>query len=221
MWIAPDERGSVARLLGLLIEGEHIAGGCARRQAELAGTRPARRFLRMQEKHERFHARVMRAGTLCLTTRGVGPHPALRCLAEFGTRIDRALEGGRLIESLLAQQVILEGWGDAALTRTSDGMTKRGLGLERMRRTILGQEDAHQRFGIMSVRRWLDEGVGDESDLRVMSRPYVEILEEMTHRLHDLFEFFDEDAGDFLDDVYRDIPVAWLDRPMPSPLRAG
>ena len=49
----------------------------------------------------------------------------------------------------------------------------------------------------------------------------MEILEDMNHRLHDLFEFFDEDPAGFLDDVYRDIPEAWLDRPMPAPPRAG
>jgi hypothetical protein len=221
MWIAPGERESVARLLDLLVDGEQLAHGCARHQAALAATHSARRFLRMQEKHEGFHARVIHGGALCLAPRGVRPHPARQCLKAYRARIEHALDRGRLVESLLAQQVILEGWGDAALTRTSEGMSKRGLGLERMRRMVLGQEDAHQRFGLMQIERWLDQGHGDEADLRNMSRPYVETLQEMIYRLDDLFEFFEEDASAFLDDVYREIPAAWLDAAAPELAKAS
>jgi hypothetical protein len=193
MLIRGDERQQVARLLALLVQGERHAHDCARAQARLVEDRSMARFLVNQARQETVHARVLTAGMLCLAPRGVAPGAEIRLLERYRRLLDDAIGRRDLNETLLAQQVILEGLADAVLGCLDVGMELRNLGFRRLRRTIIGQEAAHHSFGV----RRLQEAVGDdgEEQRRLAHRAaiYLALVDDIIDELAGVMELFHED----------------------------
>lgn len=111
MVVLPSERVPIARLLTFLEHGERMAHGCAQRQATLAPDPKARRFLTTQARQEAMHAVVFRGAIAWLAPRHLGDAPFLPALEDYRRLLTEALERGDWLESILAEQVILEGLG--------------------------------------------------------------------------------------------------------------
>ena len=209
----PGQHQQVARLFDFMLQGERLASDCAARQVKLFDDGPSRKFLDNQARQERVHAQVFKAGIGLVAPKGVSGTPGTNVLRRYYRLLDEALLQGRRDESLLAMQVLLEGMGEITLQHIDRGIVDRRLGFlfKRLRRIVIGQEDAHHLFGVKRLAR--ETGVsGPSPQLRARSQDYLQLIEELILSTAGLFADFDEDPQQYLDEFYRDLPK-WLERP--------
>lgn len=206
MVIAPDQRREIARLFSFLMEGERLAHEGALRQADMAPEPAARRFLLAQARQEGFHARVFQSAIGWLAPKGVSAPPGLAVMERYRRLIEEAIERGDLAESLLAQQVILEGLGHVVLSRIDGGMSKRAIGFSRLRRILLYQEKAHHGFGIRELKRLLDRQVIAPEGFRQRAQDYTALTDSMLASLSGFFGFFDEDPVEYTRELRHHLP---------------
>ncbi|WHZ13458.1 MAG: hypothetical protein OJF52_000290 [Nitrospira sp.] len=209
MLVLPDERVPIARLLSFLEQGERMAHTCAKAQVALAPDATAQRFLTTQAKQEAVHAMVFQGAIAWLAPRHLGDAPFLPALEDYRRLLDEAIRHGDWLESILAEQVILEGLGEAILMRIEAGMEKRGAPFQRLRRILLGQEEAHHGFGRRVLEQALTDGRADPDRLRRQAEDYLVLTEAMVLTLAQLFETIDEDAAAWAADVRAFLPN-WL-----------
>lgn len=209
MVVLPDERVPIARLLSFLEQGERMAHTCAKAQVALAPDATAQRFLTTQAKQEAVHAMVFQGAIAWLAPRHLGDAPFLPALEDYHRLLDEAIRHGDWLESILAEQVILEGLGEAILMRIEAGMEKRGAPFQRLRRILLGQEEAHHGFGRRVLEQALTDGRADPDRLRRQAEGYLVLTEVMVLTLAQLFETIDEDAAAWAADVRAFLPN-WL-----------
>lgn len=209
MLVHHDEKVPIARLLTFLEHGERMANECAKAQAALARDSGSRRFLFNQARQEATHALVFQGAIACLAPRHLGDAPFLPALEEYRKRLNDALVRQDLLETFLAEQVILEGLGEAILTRIEEGLAKRAAPFGRLRRMLLLQEEAHHGFG----RRMLERAIADEridaATLRRRAQDYLALTDQMVLTLSDLFESIVEDPTAWAQDVRKFLPP-WL-----------
>lgn len=208
MLIRPHEHVPIARLLTFLRHGEEIAHDCARRQAHLVPG-PNRRFLKGQARQEAMHAVVFQGAIAWLAPRHLGDAPFLAALEEYRRLLNEALERGEFYETILAEQVILEGLGEAILMRIEEGLTRREAPFGRLRRILLGQEEAHHRFGRRLLEQAMTSGELDREVLRMRACHYLGLTDAMVLTLSDLFDSIQEDASAWASDVRKLLP-SWL-----------
>jgi len=141
------------RALGLflrhLAHGERVAQTGAMRQARIAPSVRAARFLRSQARHEALHARIFDVAALALGA------PVL-CLpacpyAAFDTRLAADAGRGDYPATLVGTQLVLEALGEILLERLEIGLVKHGAGFVRLRRLFRAQEAAHHAFGVAEL----------------------------------------------------------------------
>ena len=209
MVVLPSERVPIARLLTFLEHGERMAHGCAQRQATLAPDPKTRRFLTTQARQEAMHAVVFHGAIAWLAPRHLGDAPFLPALEDYRRLLAEALERGDWLESILAEQVILEGLGEANLTRIEGGLEKRQAPFRRLRRVLLHQEEAHHDFGRRVLERAMVDGHRELESLRLRTQDYLALTDSMVLTLCDLFETIDEDASAWAADVRTFLPM-WL-----------
>lgn len=209
MLVRPDEKVPIARLLTFLEQGERIANECARAQAALAADRGSQRFLLSQSRQEAMHAYVFQGAIVWLAPRHLGDAPFLPALEEYRTILQDALSRQDLLETILAEQVILEGLGEAILTRIEEGLAKRAAPFGRLRRILLLQEEAHHGFGRRILERAMAEGRTDAEMLGRRSQRYLALTDRMVLDLSDLFDSIEEDPAAWAQDVRRFLPH-WL-----------
>ena len=209
MLVRPDEKVPIARLLTFLEHGERMANECAKAQAALAQDFGSRRFLLSQARQEAAHALVFQGAIAWLAPRHLGDAPFLPALEEYRQLLDDALARRDLLETFLAEQVILEGLGEAILTRIEEGLAKRAAPFGRFLRIFLQQEEAHHGFGRRMLERAMAEGRVDAETLRRRSQDYLALTDQMVLTLSDLFESIAEDPTAWANDVRKFLP-AWL-----------
>ena len=209
MLVRHDERVPIARLLTFLEHGERLANECAMVQATLATDPEARRFLLRQASQEAAHALVFQGAIAWLAPRHLGDAPYLPALEEYRAILDEALARNDLLETFLAEQVILEGLGEAILTRIEEGLVKRAAPFGRLRRLLLQQEEAHHGFGRRMLERAMAESRIDAETLRRRAQDYLALTDEMVLALSDLFESIAEDPTAWAKDVRKFLPE-WL-----------
>jgi hypothetical protein len=210
MLVYPAERIPIARLLQFLEYGERLAQECASRQALLVADSPKlARFLRGQARQEAAHARLFQAAILWLAQRGQGSCPALPPIERYRVLLDDAIKRHDLIETLLAEQVILEGLGEAILARIEVGLEKRGAAFRFLRRMLLHQEQAHHDFGCRLLERAIASGETSPEALRLLAQEYLVLTDRMVETLADLFEAIDEDPALYVSNAKSVLPV-WL-----------
>lgn len=209
MIVLAGEKVPIARLLTFLEYGERLAQECAAKQSAAVGELHAGRFLSNQARQEGMHAHVFHAAILWLSPRHLGGSPCLPALDEYRKKLDEALSRQELYETFLAEQVILEGLGEAILSRIERGLVKRGAPFGRLRRVLLHQEEAHHSFGKRMIDRALATGQADRDELRCKSRDYLALTQTMVLTLADLFDSIDEDPAAWVSDVRTYLP-AWL-----------
>jgi hypothetical protein len=209
MFVRPDEKVPIARLLTFLEHGERMAHDCAKAQAALADEAGTRRFLTSQARQEAMHAVVFQSAIAWLAPKHLGDAPFLPALEEYRTILDEELAGHNLFETYLAEQVVLEGLGEAVLTRIEQGLAKRAAPFGRLRRILLHQEEAHHGFGRRQLERAIDRGETDRAALQQRAKRYLALTDSMVCTLCDLFDSIDEDAGAWAADVRTFLPQ-WL-----------
>jgi hypothetical protein len=209
MLVRTDEKVPIARLLTFLTDGERLANACARAQALLVSDPRERAFLLGQARQEAAHAMVFQTAIAWLAPRYFGNQPVLAPLEEYRKRILDALSRRDLIESVLAEQVILEGLGEAILSRIESGLVKRAAPFRQLRRMLLLQEEAHHGFGRRMLERAMAEHRTDPATLRRLAVEYLGLTECMVIGLRTLFESIDEDPEAWADDVRKFLPP-WL-----------
>ena len=186
-----------------------MANECAKAQAALAQDFGSRRFLLSQARQEAAHALVFQGAIAWLAPRHLGDAPFLPALEEYRKLLDDALARRDLLETFLAEQVILEGLGEAILTRIEEGLAKRAAPFGRLRRILLQQEEAHHGFGRRMLERAMAEGRIDAETLRRRAQGYLALTGQMVLALSDLFESIAEDPTAWANDVRKFLP-AWL-----------
>jgi len=207
--VSPDEKVPIARLLTFLEHGERMAHECARAQAALATDAKARRFLLGQARQEAAHALVFQGAIAWLAPKHLGDAPFLPALEAYRKILDDALDRQDLLETFLAEQVILEGLGEAILTRIEQGLVKRAAPFGRLRRILLRQEEAHHGFGRRMLERAIAEGRIDAETLSRRAQDYLALTDQMVLTLSDLFETIAEDPSAWAQDVRKFLP-SWL-----------
>ena len=208
MLVSHDERVPIARLLTFLEHGERMAHECAKAQASLVEDSRTRQFLLNQAKQEAMHARVFQGAIAWLAPKHLRDAPFLPALEAYHRMLDDALARRDLVETFLAEQVVLEGLGEAILTRIEQGLVKRSAPFGRLRRILLHQEEAHHGFGRHQIERAIERGETDVEDLRRRAQQYLALTDAMVFTLCDLFESIDEDATAWAHDVRTFLP-AW------------
>jgi len=209
MLVRPDERVPLARLLQFLEHGERLAHDCARAQTALASDAGARRFLAGQSRQEALHAAVFHGAVVWLAPRHLGACPVLPPLKRYRVLIEEAIRERRFAETLLAEQIILEGLGEAILKRLEAGLVKRKAGFGRLRRILLHQEETHHAFGRRALERAIEAGQASPEALRERAQEYLAVADEMVMALGDLFASIDEDAAAYIKDA-RSSLSSWL-----------
>ncbi|MDH4086419.1 MAG: hypothetical protein OEV27_05055 [Nitrospira sp.] len=206
MLVSHDEREPIARLLTFLEHGERMAHECAKAQAALSNDSETRRFLLSQAKQEAMHARVFQGAIAWLAPKHLRDTPVLPALEEYRRMLNDALARHNLTETFLAEQVVLEGLGEAVLTRIEQGLVKRAAPFGRLRRILLHQEEAHHGFGRRQIQEAIERGETDVPDLRRRAQRYLALTDAMVFTLCDLFESIDEDATAWANDVRTFLP---------------
>ena len=206
MLVSHDEREPIARLLTFLEHGERMAHDCAKAQATLSDDSGTRRFLLSQAKQEAMHAMVFQGAIAWLAPKHLGDVPVLPALEEYRAILDEALARRDLLETFLAEQVVLEGLGEAILTRMEQGLAKRAAPFGRLRRILLHQEEAHHGFGRRQLGRAIERGETDVTDLNRRAQRYLALTDAMVFTLCDLFESINEDATAWAQDVRTFLP---------------
>lgn len=209
MLVRPDEQAPMARLLTFLEQGERMANECAKAQAALTPDPGSRRFLLSQARQEAMHAVAFQGAITWLAPRHLGNAPFLPALEAYRTKMNDALARQDVLETFLAEQVILEGLGEAILTRIEEGLVKRAAPFGRLRRILLQQEEAHHGFGRRMLERAMAEGRIDAETLRRRAQDYLALTDQMILTLSDLFESIDEDPTAWVQDVRKFLPP-WL-----------
>jgi hypothetical protein len=207
--VRPDEKTPIARLLTFLEYGERMANECAKAQASLVPDSGSRRFLLSQARQEAGHAVVFQGAIAWLAPRHLGGTPFLPALEEYRKKLNDALGRQDLLETFLAEQVILEGLGEAILTRIEEGLAKRAAPFGRLRRILLQQEEAHHGFGRRMLERAMAEGRTDAETLRLRAQDYLTLTDQIVLTLSDLFESIAEDPTAWAQDVRKFLPP-WL-----------
>lgn len=209
MLIHPSEKVPIARLLTFLEHGERLANECAKAQAALAPDSGSRRFLLGQARQEAAHGIVFQGAIAWLAPRHLGDAPFLPALEVYRTILSDALARKDLLETYLAEQVILEGLGEAILTRIEEGLVKRTAPFGRLRRILLQQEEAHHGFGRRMLERAMTERQIDAGTLCRRAQDYLALTDQMVLTLSDLFESIAEDPTAWAQDVRKFLPE-WL-----------
>lgn len=209
MLVRPDEKVPIARLLAFLEYGERMAQDCARKQAAATGDVRAGRFLESQARQEGMHAYVFQGAIAWLAPRHVGDVPFLPALEAYRKKLDEAFTRQDLSETFLAEQIILEGLGEAILNRIEAGLQKRDAPFGRLRRVLLHQEEAHHAFGERMIDRAVVAREADLADLRQKAQDYLALTQTMVVTLANLFETIDEDPAAWASDVRGYLPN-WL-----------
>ena len=209
MLVGSDEKVPIARLLTFLEHGERMANECAQAQAALAPEPASRRFLVSQARQEAAHAFVFQGAIAWLAPKHLGDAPFLPALEAYREKLDDALARQDLLETFLAEQVILEGLGEAILTRIEQGLVKRAAPFGRLRRILLQQEEAHHGFGRRMLERAMADGQIDAVTLSRRAQDYLALTDQMVLTLSDLFETIAEDPAAWAQDVRKFLPP-WL-----------
>ncbi|MGH8865562.1 MAG: hypothetical protein ACREVZ_13085 [Burkholderiales bacterium] len=209
MLVRPDERVPIARLLTFLEYGERLAHDCARAQAALAQEKGMQRFLLSQARQEAAHAWVFQGAIAWLAPKHLGDNPFLPALDRYRALLDAAVQRGDFAETLMAEQIILEGLGEAILARIEEGLAKRSAPFGRLRRMLLQQEEAHHDFGRRMLDRAFADGATSPDHLRGRAQEYLALTDRMVSTLGDLFESIDEDPQLYMARAKSYLP-AWL-----------
>jgi hypothetical protein len=204
VWLPAEARREFARLFGFLGQGEELARDCARAQALFAADPAMRGFFAVQARQEAFHALVFARAAAWLGSRE--PPVPLAPLHNLRVLVEDAVRRQDFAETLLASQVVLEGLGEVVLRQLDAAMTAKRLSSARLSRTILRQERSHHAFGRERLSELIARGQARGEILRRRADSYLALVAQTFEELDDLFEFFEERPGSYMQEVREALP---------------
>jgi hypothetical protein len=217
MVVKSGEHVHLAQLLQFMVLGEQLAHDCAKAQATLVREPGLQRFLAGQAKQEGRHALVFQWAIRWLAPRGPQSLVISHQMNQYRRLLMTALTRGDVAESLLAEQIILEGLGQAILQRLETGLLKRDAPFRKLRQILLQQEEAHHDFGLRTLKRMLDNGHTSIDHLRELAPAYLELGKALLFSAQDSFYFIREDPHEYWKDFQRGLPVWLREHPQDSP----
>ena len=129
---------------------------CQAHKPRLAPDLGTHRFLKEQARQEGVHAYAFHTAVTWIAPKHLdSSHHFLNPLPSIRRLIESALGRGDFYETILAEQVILEGLGEVTLKKLERGLLKRQAPWQRLRRMFLQQEEAHHGFGNRVLERAL------------------------------------------------------------------
>ncbi|WP_447968550.1 ferritin-like domain-containing protein [Nitrospira sp. M1] len=206
MLLHTNERLPLARLLQFIELGEHIAHSCAKAQAALAQDPGTTRFLQGQARQELLHARTFHASINWIAPKHLGASPFTKPFAQYQRLIASALDRGDLHETILAEQVILEGLGEVILKKLEMGLLKRQAPFQRLRRIFLQQEEAHHGFGLRLLERTIAQRAISTQSLQSQAQDYIGLAESMVRTGQALLVEINEDPDWYLTEFRKTLP---------------
>ena len=209
MLIKSGEHAHLAQLLTFMVLGENLAHDCARAQIALTREQKMQTFLAGQSRQEGYHAFVFQGAIHWLSPRFKHPSPISSHMKEYRDLLEAAIHRKDFAETLLAEQIILEGLGEAILKRIDAGLLKRGAPFARLRRKLIHQEEAHYQFGLRALSKILEREQETTHTLRNRTQKYLPLAKTLLFSVQDAFYAIDEDPQDYWDDFYLNLP-SWL-----------
>lgn len=209
MHIGASTQMHIARLFHALAYGERLAQDCARRQAELAADPKMRRFLLRQAQQENFHALVFEGAVAVLAPKEAVASPATDALQDYRKRLEADLDTGKLAESLLGMQVVLEGLGNVVLEKIDITLSQHGSRFAPFRRLLHQQEEAHHAFGLHSLEQLLRDDSALIHRLRAAGKDYLECSQTALESCADVFLHFESSPAEYAQSLNRQLPY-WL-----------
>ena len=206
MRIKSNTRIEIGRLFSCLEYGEQIAHDCALQQARMKVANSNQFFLR-QAQQEQHHAKVFNRVILCITPRG--PKRVSPTLQRFRTRIEHACRRNDLVETLVGQQIVLEGFGGLVLEKIDRKFDQRKLGFKRIRKILLHQERGHQAYGEKMIDRLITSGAAPVKHIRNLGLEYLALVDCVLDDLQPVFDVVGADAIQYKKELRMNLPV-WL-----------
>ena len=216
MLIKPGEHTHLAQLLHFLELGEQLARDCAQQQCGLAPERGMQIFLRGQARQEGYHAMVFQGAIRWLAPKVSYSSALTDHMDTYRKLVASAIDRKDFAETLLAEQIILEGLGEAILKKIETGLVKRGAPFQKLRRILIHQEEAHHQFGLRILSTMLERNEESHETLRGRTQEYLSLAKLLLFSAHDAFNALDEDPQEYWDDFYQHLP-SWLHTPSAQP----
>ena len=194
--------------------GERVAMEGATMQAAIAPDAASRIFLRRQARHEQFHAMIFETAVAVLerdpkvsaTSRiSSGEIPVV--LEKWRGRIRRAIAENRFAESLLIQQVFLEGLGHIILREIDAACFTSGRQIIRIRATLLRQEAQHHKFGLQLLQTEFEQSPAMVLKLEEVGLELFAEAEMLLSELTDSFAVLDAPGRNFVAELRAELPI--------------
>ena len=144
-----------------------------------------RQFFLRQSHQERHHASVFHRVVLCTTPRGAGTVPA--GLRNYRARLEQASRRNDIVETLVGQQMVLEGFGEVILNRMDKKFDQRRIGFKKIRKTLLAQEQGHQAFGHRMLRHLVESGEVELKKVHELISEYLVFIDHLLVELEPVF----------------------------------
>jgi len=171
------------------------------------------RFLQGQARQEAFHATLFHCATACIAPRHQRRNKYFPPLTEYRATINRAISRKDFLETILAEQVILECLGEATLHKLELGLKKRDAPFQGLRRLLLHQEAAHHGFGERVLEQAIGEGKTSYPALREKATPYLALSEAIILSLQDRLKEINENPQSYIDAHHQTLPSWLMDDP--------
>ena len=204
--LARDVAEPLSRLLSVMADGECIARDCAARQARAADDRRSKRFFNAQATHERFHALLFRHAAYRLSSKKTTNTNHLLGLRRYARQLNTALDAGRWNEVVIGQQLVLENLGELVLFKLDDEMSRRGVGMERVRSIVLRQERSHHHFGTQWLETRLRDGRLGIVEATDAAERYIDLADRVLLDVAGLLEGVEADAEIYRREVRERLP---------------
>jgi len=209
MLIKAGEHGHLAQLLTFMVLGEQLAHDCAQAQISLTSEPGQQTFLAGQARQEGYHAMVFQGAIRWLTPRVQHPSLISQHMNNYRGRLESAIARQDFTETLVAEQIILEGLGEAILKKIETGLVKRGAPFQRLRRILIHQEEAHHQFGLRILTKMLERDEVSHDTLRDRTQEYLPLAKTLLFSTQDAFYAIDENPQEYWDAFYQHLPP-WL-----------
>ncbi len=209
MLIKSGEHAHLAQLLTFMVLGEQLAHDCAQAQVSLAPERGMQTFLAGQARQEGYHAFAFQGAIRWLTPQDKHPSPMSEHMKTYRDLLEAAINRRDFAETLLAEQIILEGLGEAILKKIEAGLVKREAPFQRLRRMLIHQEEAHHQFGLRILSKMLERNEESYDTLRDRTKGYLPLAKTLIFSAQEAFYSIDEDPQEYWDDFYQNLP-GWL-----------
>ena len=209
MLIKSGEHTHLAQLLTFMVLGEQLAHDCAEAQVTIAPDHRMKTFLVGQARQEGYHAFIFQGAIRWLTPHPGHPSPMSEHMNAYRDLLEAAITRQDFAETIIGEQIILEGLGETILKRIEAGLVKRGAPFQKLRRLLIHQEEAHHQFGERVLTNMLDKDEESYDSLRERTQKYLPLAKTLLFSAQEAFYSIDEDPQEYWKDFEESLPT-WV-----------